>query len=267
MNKYLKRLSIVVFIALLPIVGLWAQSARIQKSAAFEQKEVMKYKVSFKWGLLRGKLADVTLTMGPTNGGQYFNQLTMRTVGMAETFYSMRDTLETLYGANKLPRRFEKRINDKGYRAEDVVTFNYGGSQVRVQCKQTVNGELELDTVQYLNGEKAEVIDLLSTLVMLRTFDFVNTNHVAPVKVWVPLGGEKHLVEYNFEGVEIIPMPDGTKRQAMKISLNINEKNFKKKNNSVTAWLTRDKEQVPVRIVSEISFGAAVIELVSYNKR
>lgn len=62
-------------------------------------------------------------------------------------------------------------------------------------------------------------------------------------------------------------MPDGTKRQAMKININVNDKNFKKKRNSVTAWITRDKEQVPVKVVSEISIGSAVIDLVSYTKR
>lgn len=267
MNKLSKQLSIVTFLILLPIAGMWAQSARIQKSAAFEQKEVMKYKVSFKWGLLRGKLADVTLTTEPISNGQYFSQLTMRTTGMAETFYPMRDTLETLYGANKLPRRFEKRINDNEYRAQDVITFNYTGNKARVHSKQTVNGKLEIDTIVTLSGADAEVLDLLSTLAILRTYDFVNTGNVLPMKVLIPLGAEKHLVEYVFDGIETVQMPDGTKRQAMKISLNTNEKSFKKNRNSVTVWITRDKEQVPVKIVSEISVGVAAIDLVSYTKR
>ena len=267
MNIRSKQLLIIVLLALLPIGGMWAQSARIQRSAAFERKEVMKYKVSFKWGLLRGKLANITLTSGSASGGQYFSQLTLRTTGMAETFYPMRDTLETLYGANKLPRRFEKRINDDGYRAQDVITFTYNGDQVRAQSKQTVNGNLEIDTTLYLSSANAEVIDMLSTLMLLRTYDFVNTDNVAPVRVYIPLGADKHLVEYVYDGVERIQMPDGTKRQAMKININVNDKNFKKKRNSVTAWITRDKEQVPVKVVSEISIGSAVIDLVSYTKR
>lgn len=267
MNKHSKQLLIVVLLMLLPVAGLWAQSDRLQSSAAFQHKEVIKYKVSFKWGLLRGKLADVTWTTGSASGGQYFSQLIMRTTGVAETFYPMRDTLETLYAPNKLPRRFEKRINDDGYRAQDVITFNYNGSQVRAQSKQTVNGNIELDTMLVLSRANGEVVDLLSTLAILRTYDFVNTSNVPPMRTLVPLAGDKHLVEYVFEGVESIQMPDGTKRQAMKISLNVNDKNFKKNRNSVTVWLTRDKEQVPVKIVSEISIGAAVIDLVSYTKR
>lgn len=267
MNKLLKQLLLSVLLVLLPIGGMWAQSCRIQQSVAFEQSEVLKYKINFKWGIFRGKLADVTLASGPMSNGQYFSQLTMRTVGMADSFFAMRDTLETLYGSNMLPRRFEKRIDDKGYRAEDVITFNYSGSQVRARSKQTVNGNLELDTTFLMNNAQAEVVDLLSTLALLRTYDFVNTSDVAPVKALVPLGREKHLVEYRFIGVERVQMPDGSKRQAMKISLNINEKNFKKKNNSVTVWLTRDKEQVPVRIISDLSIGAAVVELVNHTKR
>lgn len=267
MNKHSKLLAIVILLILMPIAGMWAQSVRLQRSVAFEQQEVMKYKVSFKWGILRGKLADVIHTFGPTSGGQYFSQLTMRTTGMAETFYPMRDTLETLYGSNKLPRRFEKRINDNGYRAVDVLTFNYSNGQARVQSKQVINGDLALDTTLLLSTANAEVIDLLSTLAMLRTYDFVNTSGVPSMKVQIPLGADKFVVEYVFEGVEIIQMPDGGKRQAMKINLHVNEKSFKKKRNSVTVWLTRDKDQVPVKIVSELSIGSAVINLVSHTKR
>lgn len=62
-------------------------------------------------------------------------------------------------------------------------------------------------------------------------------------------------------------MPDGSTSEAMIIDLNINDEAFKKKSSSVQVWLTRDEQQIPVKIHAELSVGYVVVELVSYNIR
>lgn len=264
-DKMLRILLAILFGAFTLAVS--AQSSRVQRSVALERSEQLRYRISFKWGIIRGKLANVTLTNAPVSGGQHFSQLVMSTTGLAESVYSMRDTLETLYGANKLPKRFEKRVLDDGFYSQNVMTYTYHNDDVRVSSRQYDNGEKVTDTLMIIRSDKSEVLDLLSTLALLRTYDFVNVTSVPSVKAVVSLGDAKYNIVYVFGGVETLQLLDGSKRQTMKINININEKNFKKKRNSVTVWLTRDKDLIPVKIVSDISIGAAVIELESYSKR
>lgn len=106
---------------LLGVVGLFTSltaqevgSAKmdISESQIFKKNETFCYTLDFRWGFIRGKVGEATLTNRMVNGGQYFSQLYFRTRGIGDTFFKIRDTLETLYSAEKLPLRFEKRINE-----------------------------------------------------------------------------------------------------------------------------------------------------------
>lgn len=260
-------LSSVVAFCLVSTQQVVGQTSVLSHSATFTSNEELHYKISFKWGIVRGRIGYVTITNRATKGGQYFSQLLMRTTGIAETFYSMRDTLETLYGVDKMPLRFEKRINDKGYYSEDISTFSYTSRQVKVNNRQKVKGEICIDTTFVFNRSNKAIIDLLSSLAMVRTYDFVSPSEGRSMRAVVPLADTKTDIEYVFKGFETIMMPDGSQKQAMKIGINVEDKNFNTNKNSVIVWLTRDKAQIPVRLQAELAIGAAVVELTDYYKK
>ncbi|MDO5017140.1 MAG: DUF3108 domain-containing protein [Porphyromonas sp.] len=240
---------------------------KLQESSGFNQNEVIQYRINFTWGIFKGKLGDVTITNRETKDGQFFSQLIMHTTKFADNFYSVRDTLETLYSADRLPKRFEKRINENKYIANDVSTFSYYPKSIKVKNVQHANGELRVDTTMTFSRGSKEVIDLLSTLALLRTYDFVNASDTSVTKAVVPLAKNNTDVEYYFRGVESIPMPDGKKAQTLVVSIKVNDKSFKEGRDAVTVWLTRDKYLVPVKIKADLKIGAAVVDLVSYTKQ
>lgn len=265
-TNWLNALISIALVGLLFVTSASAQTNRLQKSAVFNQNEELQYSINFKWGILNGKLAQATITNRETRDGQYFSQLVMRTINLADTFYPMRDTLETLYNVNKLPRRFEKRINDNGYRATDVSTYTYSSNSITVKNTQTVNGSHASDTTMVFNhSNNNEVLDLLSTLALLRTYDFVNSSKAPDMRATVTLAKDKANIVYRMLGNESITMPDGTRRQAMKIAIQVDDKNFNKGKNAVIVWLTRDKAQIPVKIQADLKIGAALVQLTSYR--
>lgn len=252
-------------VSLLSIV-VWSQTSRLPNSATFTSEEELHYSINFQWGLVRGKLAEASITNKKTRDGQYFSQLLMRTTSLADTFYPMRDTLETLYSAQKLPLRFEKRVNDNGYIANDISTFNYTSSTISVKNSQFTNGAVTVDTTMFFKKSSVEVVDLLSTLALLRTFDYVNTTKVEPIEAVVSLGRDRISLEYQVLGTETIKMPDGTRRQVIKVGIRVNDKTFKKGKSAIIVWLTRDRDLVPVRIKAELKIGSAYLQLTSYKK-
>lgn len=266
-HKLLFALAFMALCFALPIRA-YGQSSRLAQSATFTTNiEELHYKISFKWGILTGKIGEASVVTRTAGSGQYFSKLTMRTTGLADKFYAMRDTLETLYSAKKLPMRFEKRIDDNGFISSDIGTFVYSPAQTKVVNKQSIGGEEVLDTTLVYKQSERVIVDLLSTIALVRTYDYVNVEEVKPMKVIVPLADKSVYLEYLFKGTEQIEMPDGTQRQAMKVVLNVNDKNFSTSKNSMVVWLTRDKEQVPVKIRADLAVGAAVVDLVrSYRK-
>lgn len=263
--KVFTRGVVVLFMSLLSW-GAWAQTSRLPKSAIFTSGEELQYSINFQWGLIKGKLAEASITNRQTRDGQYFSQLLMRTTSLADTFYPMRDTLETLYSAQKLPLRFEKRVNENGYVSNDISTYTYSPSTISVKNTQNANGEVTVDTTMFFKRSEVEVVDLLSTLAILRTFDYVNTAKASPIKATVSLGRDKVSLEYQMLGTETVSMPDGTKRQAMKIGIRVDDKTFKKNRSAIIVWLTRDRDQVPVRIKAELRIGSANLQLTSYKR-
>lgn len=263
--KVFTRGVVVLFMSLLSW-GAWAQTSRLPKSAIFTSGEELQYSINFQWGLIKGKLAEASITNRQTRDGQYFSQLLMRTTSLADTFYPMRDTLETLYSTQKLPLRFEKRVNENGYIANDISTYNYSPSTISVKNTRNANGEIKVDTTMIFKKSEVEVVDLLSTLALLRTFDYVNTTKSSPIKATVSLGKDKVNVEYQLLGTETISMPDGTRRQAMKVGIRVDDKTFKKGKSAIIVWLTRDRDQVPVKIKAELKIGSANLQLTSYKR-
>lgn len=266
-----KRTYIIPLIALLALLSftkLSAQKSDLSKSAIFKSSESFEYKVSFKWGIIRGKVGEAKLTNSKaSNGSQYFSQLHFRTTGLGDTFYRMRDTLETLYSAQKLPLRYEKRVEEKGFIQRDEVSFSYSGNKVNATSRVVRPSEVLLDTLYVFDSSEYQVIDLLSTLALVRTYNPSEVTSVPTKRVAIPSGHDIVYLEYEFRGTDSVKMPDGSTSEAMIIDLNINDEAFKKKSSSVQVWLTRDEQQIPVKIHAELSVGYVVVELVSYNIR
>lgn len=238
----------------------------IRDSRIFESNETLIYDLDFRWGLIRGRVGEAILTNRSTSNGQYFSQLLFRTRGIGDTFFKVRDTLETLYSAQKLPLRFEKRIDEGGYRFHDIVTFTHlPDNRARVYVRAAEPDRVHTDSTYYVSTSEAEVIDMLSALAYLRSFDHKKIERGFLNRFLIPIGKDLVHGDYEFGGYENIKMPDGSSTEAIKIYFNIKDESFSQTSRSIEAWVTNDEKLIPVKIIAKLSIGRVVCSLTNYR--
>ncbi|MDO5036290.1 MAG: DUF3108 domain-containing protein [Porphyromonas sp.] len=239
---------------------------KLQDSRIFQRNETFMYDVDFRWGIIKGKMGEALLTNRTTRNGQYFSQILFRTKGIGDTFFRVRDTLETLYSMERLPLRFEKRINEGGYQYHDLITFTHlPEEKVKIGIKAGPPSVIERDTTIILSTKEEEVVDMLSTLAYLRSLNLNNIEHGLLNRFVVPIGKNLVYGSYEFGGYENSKMPDGTPKEMLKIYFNIEDKSFSQNSRSIEVWVTNDEMLLPVRINAKLSIGRVVCILTSYK--
>lgn len=222
-----------------------AQQTMIRNSRIFRGVETMSYSVNFKWGLIRGKVGEATIINRSLANHQHFSQLLFKTWGIGESVYKMRDTLETLYSAEHLPLRFEKRITDEGYRLCDEMTLSYEGNGVKLDLLTKTPTAVMMDSTFYLDNRTIEVIDLLSSMALIRSFDVKNLKVGDKHKFVIPISRDIVYGEMEVARFTPVKVPDGKEVSGIKLYMHIKDKSFTTNKNSIEIYLTRDENLCP----------------------
>lgn len=270
MTKYSSLFFLQLGIILIIFTGWFgtsqAQENVLSNSKAFEYKETIQYKLVFRWGIFKGKIGEASLSNSKVNSGQqYFSQLHFKTTGVGDAFYSMRDTLETLYSVDHKPLRFEKRINEKGFAMIDEISFTHSPTIVRATVRALTSTEVKVDTVYTYNPKEVEVFDVLSSLAFVRGFNLSAPELINGKRIVMPIGNSQAFAECSFQGTEEMKMPDGSRVEAVIISMDIKDEVFQTQKNSVMVWVTNDEYRIPVKVTANLKVGSVVVELMSYR--
>lgn len=243
-----------------------AQTPPLKNSKSLGKTETLSYDVDFAWGFIRGKVGEARLINKPTSNKQYFSQLVFQTQGIGEQFYPLRDTLETLYSPDKQIVRFEKRTSEKKYYLLSEASFSHKEKGVTVaKVKKWTPTEIREDTTLYIDNSEGVVVDMLSTLALIRSIDpetlRIGTRH----KFIVPDGQNIVYADYELSAYESYKLKSGEVIQTLKVNININDKAFENTKNSVQVWLTRDENLTPILIKSKLKVGYAECRMTSYH--
>lgn len=267
-----RQIAVLIVMSFMALLGCSnvaiGQENVLASSKSFDNDESIQYKLVFKLGVIRGKVGEAILTNKKINSGQqYFSQLVFRTTGVGDAFYTLRDTFETLYSSNRKPLRFEKRVNDKGYMVVDEVSFNHSSNLVRASVKSTANNSVSVDTVYTYNPKEVEVIDLLSSLALVRALDLSNPSSFNGKKVMIPIGRSQALTTCKYAGTEQVKGPNGKKTDSVIVTLNIRDEAFASQNNSVTVWVSNDESKIPLKLMANLKVGKVAVEITSYHNK
>ena len=233
-------------------------------SKSLNATETLRYNLSFRWSFVRGKVGEARLINKPTNRNQHFSQLIFRTTGIGDNVFPMRDTLETLFSAQKLPIRFEKRTNENDFVMNDIISYTYSPGRTALKVKQWDKKRTRVDTTLYLKGNAA-VADMLSTIALIRSHDY-HTMKVGERHSFISPDGAK-LVSANYRLTGYGQMKvDGKLIGVLKIAVQINDKAFEKGDNAMEVWLSRDEMMLPVFISAKLNFGYAECTLTGYSR-
>lgn len=238
----------------------------LPQSRAFDHDETLSYKVAFKWGIINGKIGEATITNKRRRSGQqYFSQLLFRTMGIAESFYSMRDTFETLYSQHRRPLRFEKRILENGYRMTDELTFTHQIGRVAVHTRGYTPEAVQVDTTYWYKSAEVEPIDMLSTLHYVRGLDVKDPGRVNGKRIVIPIARSEVYIECRHQGFAKKKIYTGETVEVAKLTLSIRDEAFASQSDAMQLWVTTDARRLVVLIETRLKIGRAAVELVGYH--
>lgn len=230
-------------------------------SKALAGPEQLNYSVYFTWGIIRGKAGEaVILTRKTRSRDQWFHQLRFRTAGVFETIFPMRDTLETLYAANYQPLRWEKRVNEGGNYLVDEITYTPINDKWRIHSKRYDESGVKIDTAFLVSNKKA-VVDLLSTISLVRNIDPAKVKLGYSVPFIVVIGKTKVDCNVSYSGKDVMQMPSGESIETIRMDLNIQDEAFQNATRSAEIWLTNDERLVPLKIRAKLKIGYAECNL------
>ena len=229
-----------------------SDSLRTQKNEAFKRGEVLKYRMHYGFinaGEAILKITDETKEIG---GRKTFHAVGIGyTVSSFDWFFMVRDKYETYIDEEAIvPWLFIRRCNEGGYKIEQNQIYN--------QYKNTVDSD----------GKKFDVPenvqDMLSAFFYARTIDFSNAKVGDVFEIPCFVDDEIWPLKIKYVGKETIKSDIG-KIRCLKFRPIVQKGRVFKKEEDMNAWISDDKNKIPIRAEARILVGSIKMDLTAYS--
>ncbi len=180
------------------------------------------------------------------------------TTGLARWFFKVEDYYESYFDEETgLPYKFIRNINEGGYTKNVEIDFNHKEKTALVNNKK----KGEVSELEIKNG----VQDLISSFYYLRNFypiDEIKLNESFDINMFFDF--ENYVFRLKYLGKEIINTKFG-KIKCMKFRPIVQSGRVFEEQESVTLWVSDDKNRIPVRIKADILVGSIKADLENFK--
>ncbi len=251
----MKRFIFIIILAI--IVNITVAQNTIQKiipvtNEAFRPGEKLKFRVHFGFidaGEVTMEIADHYEKFGIRNCMHIVGL--GRTKGAFDWFFKIRDRYETYLDQEAIvPWFFIRRINEGSYSFSEDVSFNHFKN-----TSTTPRGTFPVP---------AQVQDLVSAYYFSRTFNTtaIKEGDILPINAFLD---DKILpLNIKYIGREEIKTNLG-KFSCLKFKPMLAEGRVFKESETMTLWITDDKNHIPIRLEAEIVVGSIKMDLSEYS--
>ncbi|RZK48235.1 MAG: DUF3108 domain-containing protein [Pedobacter sp.] len=242
---------IVLFILAITSFSSFSQELPIKKEPAFQEGEVLKYKL--KYGFITAAEATIKVMASDLkfdNKPTYKLTVDAQTSGTFDVFYKVRDHYDSYIDQKDLtPYFYQENIREASYRRTDKARFYQEGKKVVAN-----KGTFTTPTTQ--------TFDLVSAYYFSRSLDISKLKIGDEFKLNYFLGDEISQLEIAYVGKETIKTKLGNIR-CLKFSPSIKPGRIFKKDSKLYLWITDDGNRVPVKAEVEILVGSVTLEIKS----
>ena len=242
----------ILFIALVTSYNAPAQET------AFEGGEWFKFRLSYSGWFKAGEATLSVTDEQLNNNSVYHIKGEGVTTGMTKLFFNVEDNYETYIDQKTiLPYRFIRKIDEGGHTKDKIIDFDQKQQKAYVFDKKH-NEHATFDT-------PINVHDMVSSFYFLR--DKINIDQL---EVGKETGLDMFFDEENFKfklrylGSEIINTKFGKVKTLVFRPLVQAGRIFKEKE-SLTLWVSADKNKIPLRIVADLAVGSLKADLEQYK--
>lgn len=181
------------------------------------------------------------------------------TTGVASWFFNVDDTYESYFDKNDgKPYRFVRKINEGGYTKDVEINFDYKESKAELndrKNKKKLNFTLQ-DNIQ----------DLISAFYYLRNNYKTEDLEVGKAITLKMLYDDDGVFNFKLKylGKEVVNTKYG-KVECLKFRPLVQSGRVFKEQESLSLWVSNDKNRIPIRIKADLAVGAIKADLDGYN--
>ena len=228
-----------------------------QNDMAFKAGEWFKYKLSYS-GWFKAGEATVNLNKDVNNNQLLHAKMIGKSTGAVNLFFKVYDRYESyFYKKNIKPYRFIRNINEGGYTKNIEILFDQTTKVAKVNnFKKKLSNDFSFN-------ENSQ--DMVSVFYYLRNFfriDDLDKNNEIAIDMF--FDSENYSLKIKYLSTEIINTNFG-KILCHKIQPYVQSGRVFKKDESLTMWISADKNRIPMRIKADLIVGSIRIDLDSFS--
>ncbi len=253
------RKQLIILTLLLSVVS-FGQSVKTEENKtnfAFQKGEWLKFRMSYSNFLNAGYS---TLEVNDTsNKGKEAFHITGKgkTTGLIGLFFKVKDNYQSfMYKESLKPYRFIRKINEGGHIKDKEILFDYEAKEATVKnYKHNTEKRYPISS---------NIQDILSSLYFLRNQNLQNLIIGEEIEIKMFFDQEITNFKLRFLGKEIVKTKFG-KVETLKFRPVVQAGRVFKEQESVTVWITNDKNKIPIRIKASLTVGSLRADLDAFK--
>lgn len=245
-------------ILLIVFTLITVQISFAQEESAFDVGEWFKFKMSYS-GFLKAGNATLSVRSSNHNNEETFHVVGKGwTTGAIKWFFKVKDRYESYFDKDSLmPYKFVRNINEGGHTKNIEIEFDQVNNKAYINNKKH-----KTKTVVDI---KPNVQDMVSTFYYLRNKLDVNKLEIGDeVMVDMFFDNENYGFKLKYLGEETIRTKFG-KIKSLKFRPYVMAGRVFKEEESLTLWVTKDKNKVPLRIKADLAIGSLRADLEAFK--
>ena len=228
--------------------------------------EELHFDIRYKYGMvmLKGGSADYQVTKENfENIPAYKTTLLFKTNSFFDKIFKVRDTLYTYSTMEAEPIHHIRHIHEGNTHHMEETRFNeFGQTRTEVHTIRKTDAGIKLDTLMV---SEVPGFDFLSIFTHTRTWDYSSIPIGTTKNIAVFVGRKQINVIVRFKGQSILERNDRLKYKTYKLELDITDQVFNESKNAVEAWISDDKNRIPLKIKGKLRIGAIEIDMVKHK--
>lgn len=250
MKIFVKKCSVILLL-------LGFNSISAQSSKTFEAGEWLKFRIHYGW--FNASEATLQVKEENFNGKQVHHVIGHgESTGLLGVFFKVDDTYETYIDKKTgLPVRFIRKIDEGGYEKNNQIDFDQNTHRA------TVHNRIKNTSEVFVT--EPEVQDLLSAFYYLR--NQIEGKHLKKGDRFVVnmfFDNENYKFISKFLGYETLKTKFG-KVPCLKFRPYVQAGRVFKEKESLTFWVSADKNHIPIKIKADLAVGSLEADLTAFK--
>lgn len=229
-----------------PVVG--------KENCVFTEGEILKFSVSYKWGLINSRVASATVSLSEVSSpqGELFHCVAQgRTERFYDKLFRVREHFESWFRCDNLrPVRFVRDTREGRYIARNEYVWDHQTDSIKADVYSSSKGQRYLT----LPGREC-TFDLVSLFYFARTMNFSEYEENVRYPISFAIDDEIYDLYFIILGKETIDLKKTGTFNTLKFAVRLVAGEVFTGNEDMYVWVTDDTNRVPVYFEAPILVG------------